>query len=137
MAVRRWYWRTSAARPGNERVSAVRVLYLEAMTRLTIEVPDDVAARLVAVAVERGVTSEQLAAEVVVEAFAAGRRLSFAGIGRSSTGRTAQEAEDMLRDGFAQEASETTPVTRVVALRCCNGRRAPRSHRDRSCGVLR
>jgi hypothetical protein len=72
------------------------------MTRLTIEVTDDVAARLVTVAAERGVTPEQLAADLVVEAFGVGRQLSFAGIGRSSTGRTAQESEHMLRDGFAQ-----------------------------------
>lgn len=69
------------------------------MTRITIEVPDDVAERVNAAAAEQGIAPEQLAGQVVVEQFPARRRLSFAAIGSSSSGRRAAEAEELLAEG--------------------------------------
>jgi hypothetical protein len=63
------------------------------MTRITIEVPDDVAAR-------EGVAPESLASKIVTESVPARRRLGFVGLGRSTSGRRAAEDEEMLAEGF-------------------------------------
>ncbi len=68
----------------------------------TIEVPDDVAERVAAVAAERGVAPEQLAGEALVEQFPARRKLGFVSLGSSASGRTAAEDEDMLAEGFGR-----------------------------------
>lgn len=74
------------------------------MTRLTIEVPDDVATRLVADAAERGMAPETLAGQVVAEQFSTRRRrLAFGGIGSSTSGRRAAEADEMLAEGFGRD----------------------------------
>ena len=66
----------------------------------TIELPDDVAAALAVAAAERGVTVDELAAEALAERFGPRRRvLSFAGVGSSTTGRSAAEAEELLEEG--------------------------------------
>lgn len=73
---------------------------LEAMTRITIEVPDDVAERVNAAAAEQGIAPEALAGQAVAEQFPARRRrLSFAAIGSSTSGRRAAEDEEMLAEG--------------------------------------
>jgi predicted transcriptional regulator len=74
---------------------------LGAMTRITIELPDEVAARVSNAAAERGVAPEQLAGEVLAERFPA-RKLRFARLGRSTTGRRAAEDEEMLAEGFGR-----------------------------------
>lgn len=71
------------------------------MTKLTIEVPDDVAKRVADAAAERGLAPEALAGEVLAEHFAR-RKLSFASLGRSTTGRRAADDEDMLAEGFGR-----------------------------------
>lgn len=74
------------------------------MSKLTIEVPDEVIERVNQAAAERGVAPETLAGEAVVERFAARcRRLSFVGIGESTSGRTAGEADEMLAEGFGRD----------------------------------
>jgi len=67
---------------------------------VTVELPEVVAERLAAEAARRGVSVEDLAVETLVERFGpARRRLSFAAIGSSSTGRRAAEAEELLAEG--------------------------------------
>jgi predicted transcriptional regulator len=72
------------------------------MTQMTIEVPDDVAERVKAAAVERGVAAEELAGEAVAEKFPPRRKLGFASLGRSNSGRAASEDETMLAEGFGR-----------------------------------
>ncbi len=72
------------------------------MTKLTIEVPDDVAQRVTDAAAERGVAPETLAGEVLAEQFPARRKLGFVSLGRSTSGRRAAEDEDMLAEGFGR-----------------------------------
>ena len=69
------------------------------MTRITIEVPDDVAERVNAAAAEQGIAPEALAGKTVAEQFPARRKLSFAAIGSSTSGRGAAEAEELLAEG--------------------------------------
>ena len=67
--------------------------------------------RLNAEAARRGVTpgqlleelSSQLPSEATGLAPGAKRTLAFAGIGASTSGRTAREADEMLAEGFGQD----------------------------------
>lgn len=72
------------------------------MTKLTIEVPDEVAERVALAASERGVAPEALASEVLAERFPSRRKLGFVSLGRSTSGRPAAEDEDMLAEGFGR-----------------------------------
>lgn len=72
------------------------------MTRWDIELDDEVAKRVAEAAAERGVAPEQLAGEAVAEAFPARRKLGFASLGRSTSGRRARDDEDMLAQGFGR-----------------------------------
>ena len=72
------------------------------MTRITVEVDDEVAERVAAAAAERGVAAEALAAEVLAERFPSRRTLGFVSLGRSTSGRTAAEDEEMLAEGFGR-----------------------------------
>lgn len=72
------------------------------MTRITIEVPDEIAERMNEAAAERGVPTEQLAGEAVTEKYRPRRKLGFASLGRSTTGRSASEDEEMLAEGFGR-----------------------------------
>ena len=71
-------------------------------TKLTVEVDEDVARRVVAAASERGVAPEALAAEVLAEQFGPRRTLGFVSLGRSSSGLRASEDEDVLAEGFGR-----------------------------------
>lgn len=73
------------------------------MTRITIEVPDDVAERMSAAAAERGVATEQLVSEIAAEQFPARRRLAFAAVGASGSSRGAAEADELLAEGFGRD----------------------------------
>ena len=73
------------------------------MTRLTIELPDDVAVRLVADAAERGVPPETLAGRVLAEQFPTRRRrLAFGGIVSSTSGGRAAESVGMPYEGLGR-----------------------------------
>lgn len=61
----------------------------------------EIAERLTAEAARRGLTPEELLAELA-EDRPARRRLGFVGLGASTSGRTAREAEDMLAEGFGR-----------------------------------
>jgi hypothetical protein len=67
-------------------------------TRVTI--PDDLAALLAEEAARQSLTPGELAARVLAEHIPGKRHLSFVAIGESQSGRTAQEAEEMLAERF-------------------------------------
>lgn len=73
------------------------------MTRLEIEVPDEVAERLATVAAAEGVAPEELAGKAVCDSFPIRRKLSFVAIGRSNTGDRAAHDEKLLAEGFGDE----------------------------------
>lgn len=77
---------------------------------MSVNLPDDLAARLAAEAARRGVGVDEVAAEVLAAHLPparfgrpAGRRLAFAGIGASTSGRRAADADDMLAEGFGRD----------------------------------
>lgn len=76
------------------------------MTRLTVEVPDDVAERVADAAAQRGVAPEQLASEILADSFPAGGRLSFIGIGRSGRGDLAERRKEIRRELLAERRAE-------------------------------
>ncbi|MFM2072779.1 MAG: hypothetical protein RLZZ623_3043 [Actinomycetota bacterium] len=75
---------------------------------MNVNVSDDVVRRLEAVAHARGVTVEELAAEVLtenaphVDAAPRRRHLSFAGIGASEQG-ISHQVDELLADGFGSD----------------------------------
>ncbi len=75
----------------------------DVMTKLTIEVPDDVAERVADAAAERGVASEELLGLVVAESFPARRSLSFIAMGRSGRSDTAERHKEIIREAFANK----------------------------------
>ena len=56
------------------------------MTRMTIELPDDLADRVNTAATERGLAPAELAREALAKQFPPSRALSFVGIGASGGG---------------------------------------------------
>jgi len=74
---------------------------------VTLELSAEVLARLKTEAGRRGLTLDalvaDLAAELPSEPAAANRKLSFVGIGRSASGRSAKDAEEMLAEGFGRD----------------------------------
>lgn len=51
-------------------------------------------------AARQSLTPDELAARVLAEHISGKRHLSFVAIGESQSGRTAEEAEEMLAEGF-------------------------------------
>jgi hypothetical protein len=76
------------------------------MTKLTIEVPDDVAERVVDAAAQRGVAPEELVGQVVTEQFPPRRRLSFIGMGRSGHTDTSDRAKKIVGEAFARKTAD-------------------------------
>lgn len=74
----------------------------------TVELPDDLATALATAAAERGMTVDELVAEALSAQFGPRRRvLSFAAAGASTSGRSADEAEQMLEeDGFGIDSAD-------------------------------
>jgi metal-responsive CopG/Arc/MetJ family transcriptional regulator len=77
-------------------------------TKVTL--PDDLADELARVAAERGVSVDQVVAELVATQLSAARserparrRLAFAGIGASTSRRGAADADEMLAEGFGRD----------------------------------
>lgn len=68
------------------------------MTRITIELPDDVAARVAAAAAEAGVAPEELAGRVVATSFPPRRRLGFIGMGHSGSGDLSGRVKELCRE---------------------------------------
>ena len=74
---------------------------------LTVHLPGEVAAALEAEAARRGQSPDQTAADLLAERLprpGARRRLAFAGVGSSSSGRSAADADDMLAEGFGRDS---------------------------------
>lgn len=75
---------------------------------MTVNVPGEIARRLEAAAAARGVTAEELAAEVLtenapdVDAAPRRRKLSFAAIGASHHG-ISHRVDELLADGFGRD----------------------------------
>lgn len=84
------------------------------MTKLTIEVPDDVAERVADAAAQRGVAPEELAGQVVTEQFPPRRRLSFIGLGRSGrsdlSGRVKELRRELAEEKLQKMADERRPA---------------------------
>lgn len=76
------------------------------MTRLPIEVPDDIAERVADAAAQQGVAPEQLVGQMVSEQFPSRRRLSFIGIGRSGRTDTAERHKEIVREAFADTTAD-------------------------------
>ncbi len=74
---------------------------------MTVHLHGDLAAALQAEAARRGQSPEQVAADLLAERLPhAGKRrrkLAFAGIGESTSGRSASEADEMLAEGFGRD----------------------------------
>jgi hypothetical protein len=73
---------------------------------LTVHLPGELAAALEAEAARRGQTPDQVAADLLavhLPAAGARRRLAFAGIGSSTSGRNAVDADEMLAEGFGRD----------------------------------
>jgi hypothetical protein len=76
----------------------------------TIHLPDELVARLEAEAVRRGLSVDEVAAELLVAQLPeppkerpARRHLAFVAIGASTSGRRAADAEEMLAEGFGRD----------------------------------
>jgi hypothetical protein len=72
---------------------------------LTVHLSGVLAAALEAEAARRGQSPAQTAADLLAERLLPGARggLAFAGIGSSSSGRHAADADDMLARGFGRD----------------------------------
>lgn len=75
---------------------------------LTLELPDDMVARLQREADRRGMSLEALVTELAsllppTPTRDQHRSLSFVGLGTSSSGHSAANAEEMLADGFGRD----------------------------------
>lgn len=74
---------------------------------LTIDLPESTLARLRAEARRRGVSIDVLIAELAealpAEPLDPQRKLSFVGLGSSTSGRYARETDDLLADGFGRD----------------------------------
>jgi len=74
----------------------------------TVTLSEDLAGRVARVAARRGVSADEVVAQTLAAHLAdtdeiavhRPRRLAFAGIGASTSGRTAAQADEMLAEGF-------------------------------------
>ena len=90
--------------------TAIRVAcigcYAERMT-LTLHLDSAVAEALAAEAARRGQTADELAADLLAaqlpKAVTVRRRLAFAAVGESTSGRSAAEADEILAEGFGRD----------------------------------
>jgi hypothetical protein len=74
----------------------------------TVHLHGELAAALEAEAARRSQSPERLAADLLAERLPPGgkrrrRKLAFAGIGESSSGRSAADADEMLAEGFGRD----------------------------------
>jgi hypothetical protein len=77
---------------------------------LSVDLPDALAARVAEVAAQRALSAAEVVAELVAAHLAepaaelpSRRHLAFAGIGASSSDRSAAEADEMLAEGFGRD----------------------------------
>ncbi len=74
---------------------------------VTVDLPEDALARLQAEAARRGVSIDSVIAELTTalpaEPPPAKHTLSFIGLGSSSAGRFARDADELLAEGFGRD----------------------------------
>jgi hypothetical protein len=74
---------------------------------VTLDLPADAQARLESEATRRGITLDQLIAELAAqlpaETASPRRKRAFVGIGSSTSGRRARDADEMLAEGFGRD----------------------------------
>ena len=75
---------------------------------MTLDLSPEALARLETEATRRGITLGELVAELAAELPAdhpevRTRKLSFIGLGSSTSGRSAREADEMLAEGFGRD----------------------------------
>lgn len=74
---------------------------------VTLDLPAEAQARLQAEAARRGITLDQLVAEIAnsfpAETTTPTRTRGFVGIGSSTSGRSARDADEMLAEGFGRD----------------------------------
>jgi hypothetical protein len=74
---------------------------------LTVHLPGEVAAALEAEAARRGQTPDEVASDLLAAQLPRigrrRRRLAFAGVGSSASGRSAEDADDILAEGFGRD----------------------------------
>lgn len=84
------------------------------MTRITIEVPDDVAERMNAAAAERGMATERLVSEVAAQQFPPRRKLGFVGLGHSGGSGVSKDLKELRRqvadEKYQQMLDERRPA---------------------------
>jgi hypothetical protein len=69
---------------------------------ITVEIPDELAARLSRAAADRGTTVERLAVEWLEDKAAGPRRPGFVGVGASGTkGPTGRRHRELVREAYA------------------------------------
>ena len=73
---------------------------------MTVDLPEELAARLATAAAQRGVSPEALVVEAVEARFPPRRRPSFVGIGRSGQADTSERHKEIRREAFADKTSE-------------------------------
>jgi hypothetical protein len=74
---------------------------------LTLQVPEDLAGRLAAEASRRGMSVEELSAELLLAAAldqpVQRRHLAFVGIGSSGSSRGGAQVDELLDEGFGED----------------------------------
>jgi len=71
---------------------------------MTLHVPEEVGARLSAEASRRGMTVDELSAQLLAAGLDKPRRhLAFAAIGASGSGRGGAQADELLAEGFGRD----------------------------------
>jgi len=92
---------------------------------VTVDLPEDALARLQAEATRRGVSIDLVIAELTAalpaEPLPAKQTLSFIGLGSSSSGRFARDADELLADGFGRDfrrSTSTRPFAHVGHVHC-------------------
>lgn len=75
---------------------------------MKVDIPEPLASRLAAAAEAQGVTAQEVAVDTLAEHFGeARRRLGFAAVGASTSGRRAADAEATLaEDGFGIDSAD-------------------------------
>jgi len=83
----------------------VRMCCYAGVMTVTLHLDGAVAEALAAEAARRGQTADQLAADLLAAQLprAPRRRLAFAAVGASTSGRGAAEADEMLAEGFGRD----------------------------------
>jgi hypothetical protein len=74
---------------------------------VSVHLPDELGARLAAEATRRGITVDELTAELLVGRLpaehAGPHRLAFVNVGASTSGRSAVDADELLAEGFGRD----------------------------------